>query len=281
MSGVTRRIWLCADDYGMSPGVNEAIRGLIARRRINATSVMVVAPHFDAEQAGALDALNAGETRAALGLHVTLTAPFAPMSESYAPLRAGRFLSIGETMRRAMARRLKLERLVIEIGTQLRLFAEAFGRLPDFLDGHQHVHLVPQVRDALLKVVSEAAPQAWIRQCGRARGTRGLRDPKALVLDILSLGLRRQAQDLGIATNPAFAGAYEFTAKADYARLFPRFLAGLPDGGLIMCHPGFVDDALRRLDSLTDLREREAAFFDSEAFPGLLAEHGVALAAPA
>ena len=25
-----RRIWLCADDYGMSPGVNSAIRDLIA-----------------------------------------------------------------------------------------------------------------------------------------------------------------------------------------------------------------------------------------------------------
>ena len=39
-----RRIWLCADDYGISPGVNEGIRELILRSRINATSVMVVAP---------------------------------------------------------------------------------------------------------------------------------------------------------------------------------------------------------------------------------------------
>ena len=39
----TRRIWLCADDYGISPGVNDAIRDLLLRGRINATSVMVVA----------------------------------------------------------------------------------------------------------------------------------------------------------------------------------------------------------------------------------------------
>ena len=37
-----RRIWLCADDYGISPGVNRAIRDLIERGRLNATSVMVV-----------------------------------------------------------------------------------------------------------------------------------------------------------------------------------------------------------------------------------------------
>ena len=39
-----RRIRLCADDYGLSPGVNRAIRDLIARGRLNATSVMVVGP---------------------------------------------------------------------------------------------------------------------------------------------------------------------------------------------------------------------------------------------
>ena len=31
-----RRIWLCADDYGLSPGVNRAIRDLIERGRLNA-----------------------------------------------------------------------------------------------------------------------------------------------------------------------------------------------------------------------------------------------------
>jgi chitin disaccharide deacetylase len=46
--GVTarRHIWLCADDYGMSHAVNVAIRDLVVRGRINATSVMVVAPNF-------------------------------------------------------------------------------------------------------------------------------------------------------------------------------------------------------------------------------------------
>jgi predicted glycoside hydrolase/deacetylase ChbG (UPF0249 family) len=34
-----RHIWLCADDYGIAPGVNTAIRDLIARGRLNATSV--------------------------------------------------------------------------------------------------------------------------------------------------------------------------------------------------------------------------------------------------
>jgi predicted glycoside hydrolase/deacetylase ChbG (UPF0249 family) len=276
----SRRIWLCADDYGISPSVNEAIRELILRGRLNATSVMTAAPHFGGDEADALELLNSGNKRAALGLHVTLTGPFKPISEGFAPLRDGCFPPLNEMLRLAMTRRLRPEPLVIEIATQLRAFIDVFGHLPDFVDGHQHVHLLPQVRDAFLRVVAETAPNAWVRQCGRAPSARRLPDHKGLVLDVLSLGFRNQAERLGLATNPAFAGAYGFSAKARFARIFPRFLKGLPDGGLIMCHPGVVDAALESLDSLTTLREHEFAFFNSDVFPRVLEEHGVALAQP-
>jgi len=281
MRTVPRQIWLCADDYGISLGVNSGIRELIARQRLNATSVMVAAPHLGDGEAAALDLLNAGEQRAAIGLHVTLTGPFKPMSEGFLPVRDGSFPPLAEMMRAAIARRLQPEPLAIEIATQLRAFLDAFGHLPDFVDGHQHVHLFPQVRDAFLKVVAETAPNAWVRQCGRTNSLRRLHDRKALVLDILSMAFRRGAERQGLATNPAFAGAYAFTPKANFAKIFPRFLTGLPDGGLIMCHPGFVDAELERLDSLTVLREHEFAYFNSDAFPQLLAKHGVALARPA
>lgn len=280
MASNPRRIWLCADDYGAAPGVSAAIRELISRGRINATSIMVAAPHFNSEEAAALATLNSGEKRAALGLHVTLTGPLQPLSENFAPLRRGRFLPLNAMLRMATARRLQPEPLANEIAAQLKKFIDVFGQPPDFLDGHQHIQLFPQVRDAFLKVVAERAPTAWVRQCGRPRRGRRLRDHKALVLDILSLGFRRRAKKLGIAVNPAFAGSYTFKSRANYARLFPRFLSGLPDGGLIMCHPGVVDTELKGLDSLTTLREQEFAFFGSDAFLKVLVEHNVALARP-
>jgi hypothetical protein len=280
MSSNPRRIWLCADDYGVAPGVNSAIRELISRGRINATSVMVTTPYFSSEEAAVLAGLNSGGRRAAFGLHVTLTAPLQPLSANFAPLRRGHFLPLNAMLRLAAARRLQPEPLADEIAAQLRKFIDVFGGPPDFVDGHQHIHLFPQVRDAFLRVVAERAPAAWVRQCARPRGGRRMRDHKALVLDILSLGFRRRAKKLGIAVNPAFAGSYAFKARANYARLFPRFLSGLPDGGLIMCHPGVVDAELQGLDSLTSLREQEFAFFSSDAFLQVLAEHNVALARP-
>jgi len=275
-----RHIWLCADDYGISHGVNAAIRELIMRGRLNATSVMVLAPSFDRGDARSLQMLNAGAKRAAIGLHLTLTAPFEPVSESFTPKRNGRFLPMKAMQLAALARRLNPGALKLEIAAQIHAFAGAFGHLPDFIDGHQHIHLFPQVREALLAVMADATPNAWARQCGRARAAKRLADHKALTLDVLSVRFRTKAQKAGIATNPAFAGSYNFSSRAVYAKIFPRFLQGLPDGGLIMCHPGLVDAELKRLDSLTHLREREYEFLLSEEFPTVFKAHNVALGRP-
>jgi len=272
------RIWLCADDYGISPSVNAAIRDLVVRERLNATSVMVVAPSFHRGEAVALQALNSTTQRVAIGLHVTLTAPFCPLSEGFRPLHAGAFVSLGTLLLRAGLHSLEPDALMTEITRQVGVFAELFGRPPDFIDGHQHVQLFPQVRDALLAVARREAPAAWVRQCGRVLPNRhALDDRKGLLLDVLSRGFRRRAAALGVRTNPAFAGTYTFRDQADFAATFPHFLDGLPDGSVVMCHPGFVDSELHRLDPLTTLREQEYAFFAQDTFPGMLARHGVAL----
>jgi predicted glycoside hydrolase/deacetylase ChbG (UPF0249 family) len=240
---------------------------------------MVAAPSFNSAETAALAVLHSGERRIAIGLHVTLTAPFQPLSRNYGPLRGGAFLPLGATLRAAFLQRLDRERLAAEIAAQIEAFVTAFGRAPDFIDGHQHVQLFPQIRDAFLSVVKDAAPNAWVRQCGRVTPlSRRLAEPKALLLDVLSHSFRRRARAYGLRINPAFAGAYDFRAQPDFAGLFPTFLDGLPAESVVMCHPGLVDDELTRLDPLTTQREQEYAYFAGDAFPAALAAKGVALA---
>lgn len=277
MNGPLRRIWLCADDYGIAPGVNAAIRDLVARGRLNATSAMVLAPSLDRTAVEALAALNADAPRVSIGLHFTLTGLFAPLSANYSPLDGRHFLSIGQTLLRALARQLDTAALAREAETQFLRFIALFGRPPDFIDGHQHVHLLPQVRDAVIGAALRHAPGAWLRQCAAAGGL-SLSDPKGLLIDVLSRRFRRQAAAAGIAVNPAFSGTYTYLPDADFAALFPSFIKNLPEGAVVMCHPGTVDDELRRLDPLTDLREREYAFLAGDDFPYDLAQAGVALA---
>lgn len=276
-STAPRRIVLCADDYGLSPGVNKAILELISRGRINATSVMTVAPAFDRASTTALqDAARSGNCR--IGLHLTLTAPFRPLTMHFQPLRSDTFLPLSQLLRASLLRRLDREMLRAEISAQLTAFERMFGRLPDYVDGHQHAHAFPQIRDAFVDVIANAVPAAWIRQCGRVAGAkRSAADLKSLTLDMLSSGLRKQAAKRGIAFNPAFAGAYDFSREPDFAGLFAGFLEGLPEGGLVMCHPGFVDETLAALDPLTEQREREFAFLASDAFPELLAARNFVL----
>src|ERR1700753_1826570 len=101
-----RRIWLCADDYGISPGVNRAIRDLIGQGRLNATSVMVVGPAIGRHEARGLQPVAAESRRCAIGLHVTLTAPFRPLTMHFQPLDGGLFLSLPKLLRASLLRRL-------------------------------------------------------------------------------------------------------------------------------------------------------------------------------
>jgi chitin disaccharide deacetylase len=270
------RIWLVADDYGISPSVNAAIRDLLAHGRINATSVMVVAPAFNATETRALSVIAHNGRRPALGLHLTLTAPFKPLTPSFRPLNGGTFLSLGRTAAAALLRRIKPDDVAREVTAQIAAFTAAFGRPPDFIDGHQHVHLLPRIAEGFLRAVKSAAPHAWVRQCERAGGSAG-GDIKSRLLDAFSKRFRRKAAAAGVRTNPVFAGAYAFHDDARFGELFPTFLAGMQDGGVIMCHPGLVDATLRALDPLTTLREKEYDYFKGEAYSAAMRSRGIAL----
>jgi predicted glycoside hydrolase/deacetylase ChbG (UPF0249 family) len=273
-----RRIWLCADDYGLAEGVNRAIRDLISRGRLNATSVMVVGPAIGRNEVAELQAAAAASPRCAIGLHATLTAPFRPLSMHFRPVDGGLFLPFQTMLRSGLLRRLDPDMIEDELLVQLVAFKDLFGRAPDFVDGHQHAQLFPQVRDAFLAAVKEAAPGAWVRQGGRLQPlAKRLGAPKALVLDVLSAQFRKRAAAAGIRFNPAFAGAYDFTTSPDFGVLMRQFLEGLPEGGLVMCHPGFVDETLEGLDPLTTQREAEHAYLAGAQFPPLLAANNVTL----
>ena len=273
-----RRIWLCADDYGLAEGVNRAIRDLISRGRLNATSVMVVGPAIGRNEVAELQAAAAASPRCAIGLHATLTAPFRPLSMHFRPVDGGLFLPFQTMLRSGLLRRLDPDMIEDELLVQLAAFKDLFGRAPDFVDGHQHAQLFPQVRDAFLAAVKEAAPGAWVRQGGRLQPlAKRLGAPKALVLDVLSAQFRKRAAAAGIRFNPAFAGAYDFTTSPDFGGLMRQFLEGMPEGGLVMCHPGFVDETLEGLDPLTTQREAEHAYLAGAQFPPLLAANNVTL----
>lgn len=260
-----KRLIVCADDYALSPGVSAAIRELASAGRLNATSVMTPGPDLAAE-AARLSALRLDGFQ--IGLHVTLTSGLTPLTAPGLP----RYFELGPLMLRCFLRAADAQRLAAEIEAQFVAFQDAFGRAPDFIDGHQHVHLLPVIRPLVLDAARRHAPRAWLRQCrGAGEGLKGR------VISALSGGLVADARALGFATNPGFSGAYEFDRAGAFADLFPRFLTGLPDGGLVMVHPGHVDEALKRVDPVHAPRAVEYAYLAGPAFPAALAAAGFSL----
>jgi hypothetical protein len=130
------------------------------------------------------------------------------------------------------------------------------GRAPDFVDAHQHAHVLPGIRDVVLDQVAARAPGAWIRDCVDrpaailARPWRG----KAGASAWRSRGIASAAAARGLAVNRGFAGHYGFAG--DYRAIFPRFLAAAGDVHLVMCHPGTGD---RPGDAIAGARVAEAA----------------------
>lgn len=271
-----RRIVVCADDYALAPGVSKAIRALISRGRINATSVMTIFPGL-ATEATTL-AMTEAPIRFETGLHVVLTGPHRPLAAAPLPTPDGNFPPLANLIEPLARLRIDRKAVESEVSAQIQAFVGAFKRVPDFIDGHQHVQLMPGIREGFLAAVVRHAPKAWVRQCGPARlRTLITADTKARFLAMLSFGFRRRAARAGLKYNPAFAGTYDFASGEEFSALFARFLDGLPDGGVIMCHPGHVDETLIARDPLTDRREAEYAFFVGAGLPQALARAGATL----
>jgi predicted glycoside hydrolase/deacetylase ChbG (UPF0249 family) len=273
-----RPIVLCADDFALAEGVSEGILQLAEAGRLSAIGCMTASPLWT-RLAVELDRV---ASRCDIGLHLTLTdqRPLSPLP-GLAP--DGRLPGLGRLMAAAFAGRLDAGEIAQELERQWSAFAAARGRPPAFIDGHQHVHLLPVVRDAVLALVERLPPagRPYLRVCWEAPVhvlRRRVAVPRALLLTALSDSLRRSTRRLGLAANDSFRGVHAFNPREDYARLFPRFLQGAGRRPLVMCHPGFADAALRALDPVTDHREREHQYFASERFVEDLAAAGCRLA---
>lgn len=279
MSISLERIALCADDYALAPGVCDAIEALIEGRRLSATGCMCTLPEWRVRAAG-LRACAAD--RADVGLHLTLTEQ-APITRALAAGDA-RMPPLGLLMRRAYARALPAAALADEIRAQFDAFEEAWGAPPDFVDGHQHVHLLPGVRGALLAELARRDPQRtiWVRDC-REPPTRCLARrvglAKALLIDRLARPLGRALDAAGRGRNDGFSGLHDFGAD-DFGVPMRHFLAHRGRAHLVHVHPGRVDRLLIARDRLTAPREREFAYLASARFDEDLAAAGVRIARP-
>ena len=275
MASKKRGVVLCADDFGMSEGVSAGILDLADRNRISATSAMVNGP--DWRRSAPMLRERSGAIGVGLHFNLTLGVPLGPMPQ-WAP--DGRLPSLGRAIGRALAGTAALDEVEVEFERQLAAFEDAYGSGPDFVDGHQHVHVLPGIRDRVLAVLARRGDRAlWLRDPSQPLGAlRGEGFPgKAMAVRALGFGFAKKAHKAGFATNEGFSGFSAFDRDPDVGAMFERALRRLGPKPLVMCHPGRPEAAPGALDEVVESRPRELAYLKSSAFAELLERHGLKL----
>ncbi|ALM84779.1 hypothetical protein ASB57_18985 [Bordetella sp. N] len=155
----------------------------------------------------------------------------------------GLYLPLSQLIARSYTRTLDAPRVARQIERQLDAFEAAMGRQPDFIDGHQHVHQLPQIRQALLAILARryGAAAPWVRCSapGEQAGLPGALRWKARVIGALgAYSFSRAATAAGLRSNRRLLGVYDFRGGSEaYVALLPLWLRNMRDGDLLMCHP--------------------------------------------
>lgn len=246
-----KNIVLCADDYGLFPEVDQGILELLDKKRLTAISCLVTSKHWPK----AALALIPFKDKADIGLHLNFTeGALLTLSSSF---------SLKTLLLQASLRILPYKKIYEEIRAQYLQFCDQMGRAPDFIDGHQHVHVFPVIREALLQFIKDnKINKLYIRNTKFTNfsGKFGLK--KAVIALSGGQKFAKLLKEHKIDHNQSFSGCYDFKNADHYRQLFLTFLNESKSQGLIMCHPGLESKA----DVLVASRKHEYNYLLSQTF---------------
>lgn len=272
---MNRRIWIVADDYGLSPAVDDGILELLDQGRLSGTGCMTVFPDW-AQEAARLRSRHADKA----AIHLTLTdQPSLSGAASLAP--EGRLPGLTTLLKGIAMGRIAESDINAELDAQLARFEQAFGKLPLYVDGHQHVHYLPPVRRWLKALATDSqSPLPWLRGAPVASYS-----PKTSFTKIAAVRALASRFDSGMTAGGfdvrgPLAGFYDWQTGDDFPPTVDHAIKTMPDQGVLMVHPGHVDQTLRSRDVLTDTRSVELRYLASDAFGHMVEAAGAEIAAP-
>lgn len=262
-----KTVVLCADDFGLNTGVSQGILKLARMKRLSAVSCMVNMPGF-ITHAPELLAL---KEQVQVGLHFNLT------EGTFLSLPDTPCFSLNELLIKTHLSSVKLAFIAQEFKQQLATFVQVMGCLPDFIDGHQHVHQFPRIRQVILDLYEQQLRQhgTFIRATYPAVSVPRYQMKAKILAWTGGKALCTELKNAAIPHNDYFSGIYDFAPETDYRTLFCSWLSSLADRTLIMCHPGEADD---ESDAIAPTRIIELNYFSSNEFVNDCANYGIQLA---
>ena len=257
----------CADDYALNRPISQAIVQLIEDGRLQATSCMTQSPFWEAH------GLKLREVRSAhpntqVGLHFNLTHNFSDDMLT---------MTLGHLMLKAWLGSLSRAAIEKTLAYQWQRFIDVMGRAPDFIDGHQHVHQFPIIRDVLLTFLTNKGFSGWIRSLSYTIETPSFFIKVKLLSLLGARALTYECEELHFKQNARFGGIYDFSDRVPYPVLVQHWLSrvnhykrsisahkDVRHSILIMCHPA-VDNS-DPTDRIAAARVREYNYLASHQF---------------
>lgn len=263
-----KKVIINVDDLGLSEAVNQAVLALAEARKITAASLMSLG-QIEPEQVKQLN-----HHKIDIGLHLDFTSV---LFQSVHPNNA---FSQPNTLKKlifsAWTHSLAQDWVRETIEQQLDNFEKIIGQVPVFIDGHQHVHQFPQIREQLFSILQARYPHEVIA----IRSTRALGRKQIKAQAIYRLG-GEHLHKMCITQkknpqNSMLAGVYDFHSFAKLPLYWAYWLSQLPqEGGLVMCHPAVERQDWQ--DTILEARQAEYRWLMSTEFAHLLDQYQVQL----
>lgn len=265
-----------ADDFGLTDGVNQAILDLNRKGRVTSTSVMV--NHLMHQNLKVPDNL---PELIGLGIHLNLTsgAPILPPEDISTLVGTdGCFSSVEAIFEKTST--YNLMQIEKEWRAQIISFVIKFGR-PDHLDSHHHVHLLPRLFELFITLAGELQiPVRMPITPDLIPEVEDLGDFKGLGSRITSEML---AEDIKIIQYsgvrfPDYFLENFLPVLYEKPDLIKSTIKNLPVGTTeLMCHPAYVDSALRQISHYVEERDLERKSLERKEFYKLLSGYGIDL----
>jgi predicted glycoside hydrolase/deacetylase ChbG (UPF0249 family) len=233
---------ITADDLGIDPERDAGIIAAFERGAITQASLLVTGPN------AANAARWAARAGCPLGLHLDLTEgpPSAPPHDVRSLLDGGGVKLGKHGLRGAIARgAVELAHVARETRAQLARFAALTGREAQHVDGHQHVHAIPELVELLAQMFAAAHVATTRIHTQRAvRGDGGAAHRFYEVVSREAVASREIYARYGVASTEAFTGLDTMGSASSVTALREAVRAASGVRSIeLMCHPGHVGTA--------------------------------------
>lgn len=255
-----RQLIVCADDFGMSRGINQAILELLRLKRITAVSCLVSSVAW--RQGCRI--LKEYRDNIDIGLHLSYGQSFSQMlSAAY----------LGRADKKSISG---------EFEKQLNIFYKDLGFYPDFIDGHEHIHQLPVFRSAVIDLAKSIPSKRFYLRNSYSALNRIIKRKVSIFKNTLisfpGRSLKKALLQKGLFTNNDFLGIYDLASRRNFRDIFVSFLK-IADyrNSIFVVHPSNKDYPGVNPCAFLTKRVNEAGYLKSDDYLQDLEQAGLSL----